>query len=63
METKEPLVVASKVKKYVKESGSGMNTSAAVIDILTEKVKRLLDAGIECAKKDKRKTLMDRDLL
>ncbi len=54
------LVVASKVKAYIKEK-SGMNTSAAVMEALTKAVERECDKAIENAKSEKRKTVMDRD--
>ncbi len=56
----ECLVVASKVKNYIRES-SQLNTSAAVMDILSAQVKSLCDKAVENAKKDGRKTVMDRD--
>lgn len=56
----DTLVVASKLKAYIREK-SGMNTSAAVIDVLSEKIRRLCDQAIEHAKNDGRKTVMDRD--
>lgn len=57
---KEVLVVASKLKTYIREQ-SGMNTSSAVIDAISEKVRMLCDQAIENAKRDGRKTVMDRD--
>ena len=57
---KETLIVASKLKNYIREK-SGMNTSAAVIDILSDKVRALCDQAMEAAKTDGRKTVMDRD--
>ncbi len=57
----EVLVVVSKVRKYIADV-SGMNTSASVYDALTERVKRLCDRAIEEAKRQGRKTVMDRDL-
>jgi histone H3/H4 len=57
---KEILVVSSKIKSFVKESGD-LNTSANVFEVLSGKVEELLKKAIENAKKDKRKTLMDRD--
>lgn len=54
------LVVASKVKGYIRTS-SGMNTSATVMDALSAKVRKLCDQAIENAKSDGRKTVMDRD--
>lgn len=58
----EVLVVTSKIKKIIKEKG-GMNTSAATIDILSKAVERLCLKGIESAKADGRKTVMDRDII
>ena len=57
---KEVLVVASKLKNYIREK-SGMNTSGAVVDALSEKIRALCDSAIENAKRDGRKTVMDRD--
>jgi histone H3/H4 len=56
----DTLVVASKLKAYIREK-SGMNTSAAVVDVLSTKLRRLCDQAIERAKSDGRKTVMDRD--
>ena len=56
----EALVVASKLKAYIREK-SGMNTSAAVIGVLSEKLRHMCDQAIESAKQDGRKTVMDRD--
>ena len=58
--TAEALVVASKLKSYIREK-SGMNTSAAVIAILSEKIRQMCDRAIETAKSEGRKTVMDRD--
>jgi histone H3/H4 len=56
----EILVVTSKVKKYIKEKGE-MNCSATVIEKLSKMVQDECDRAVENAKKDKRKTVMDRD--
>jgi len=56
----EVLVVVSKLKAYVK-ARSGMNTSDAVVDVLSAKVRRLCDAAIEVAQADGRNTVLDRD--
>jgi histone H3/H4 len=58
--TNEVLVVASKTKDYIRKA-SGMNTSAAVMEALSNKVRQLCDQAIERAKADGRKTVMDRD--
>lgn len=57
----DALVVASKVKKYIKDKAD-MNTSASTIDALTEAVARLCDQAIENARADGRKTVKDRDI-
>lgn len=56
------LVVTSKIKKLIKEKGD-MNTSAATIEILSKAIERLCLKGIESAKADGRKTVMDRDII
>jgi histone H3/H4 len=58
--TAETLVVATKLKGYIRAQ-SGMNTSSAVIQVLSDKVRMLCDQAIESAKRDGRKTVMDRD--
>lgn len=55
------LVVASKVKAYIKEKSGGMNTSASVIEALTRLIEKECDKAIANAQDDKRKTVMDRD--
>jgi histone H3/H4 len=57
---KEILVVASKLRKYVKDA-AGMNTAGNVAEVLSDKIRQLTDAAIERAKSDGRKTLKDRD--
>ena len=54
------LIVTSKLKKYVK-ARSGLNTSDAVMNALSDRVRRLCDDAIERAREEGRKTLMDRD--
>ena len=56
----DTLVVVSKVKAFVKKS-SELSTSAAVMDVLTKIVERECLKAIENAKRDNRKTVMDRD--
>lgn len=56
----EVLVVVSKLKNYIKNS-SGMNTSGNVPAKLSELIRGLCEGAIENAKKDGRKTVMDRD--
>ena len=56
----EALVVASKVKKYIKET-AGLSTSAQAIDQLTIRVQAICAQAADNAKSSKRKTVMDRD--
>lgn len=56
----EVLVVASKLKKYIKEA-SGLNTSNAVMAALSGRIRELCDNAIETARGDGRKTVLDRD--
>jgi histone H3/H4 len=56
----EVLVVASKLKNYVKVKYD-FNTSANVMDRLSDLMRGLVDDAIENARAEGRKTLMDRD--
>jgi histone H3/H4 len=60
MEKKEVLVIASKVKAYIR-SKAGMNTAGNVPEVMSELVRGLCDQAIENAKSDGRKTVKDRD--
>jgi len=57
----ETLVVASKLKKLIKEEG-GMNTSSSLISALSERVRSLCKEAIANAQGEGRKTVMDRDI-
>lgn len=59
MET-EVLIVASKLKQYVKDKYD-LSTSANVMDALSREVRRLTDQASKKAMAEGRKTLMDRD--
>ena len=48
-DSNEVLVVASKVKGYIRER-SGMNTSANVLEALSQKIRGLCDVAIENAR-------------
>lgn len=60
MADNEVLVVASKVKTYIKAQGD-MKTSASVLSALSDKIRSMCDAAIESARNDGRKTVLDRD--
>ncbi|HVJ14332.1 MAG TPA: hypothetical protein VM686_02785, partial [Polyangiaceae bacterium] len=53
-------IVVSKLKAYIK-ARSGMNTSDAVTDALSDHIRRLCDLAIDNASVDNRKTVLDRD--
>ena len=57
----EILVVVSKIKDYIREQ-SGMNTSAGVMEVLSDRVRELSDVAIGNAKEDGRQTVMGRDV-
>ena len=56
----EILIVASKLKQYVKDKYD-LSTSANVMEALSREVRRLTDQAAKKAIADGRKTLMDRD--
>ncbi|MDH4469306.1 MAG: hypothetical protein QE271_14705 [Bacteriovoracaceae bacterium] len=58
----EILVVASKVKKFIKEK-SDLNTSSQVLEQLTLRIERICLDSIKRAIDDGRKTVMDRDFV
>lgn len=60
-EEQEVLVVISKLKNYIRER-SGFNTAGSVAPALSDHLRRVCDAAIENARRDGRKTVMDRDL-
>lgn len=57
---REVLIVASKLKAYVRAS-AGMSTSDRALDPLSDAVRRLCDAAIRKARAEGRKTLLERD--
>ncbi len=60
MSDKEVLVVASKIKAYIKSSGD-MKTSGGVLEVLSDRLRAMCDQAIESARSDGRKTVLDRD--
>ena len=57
---KEILIVASKLKDYIKARAE-MNTSADVMEILSDFVRAKCDEAIDSARQEGRKTVLDRD--
>ena len=60
MSDNEVLVVASKIKTYIKNNGD-MKTSAGVLNVLSDRLRAMCDQAIESARSDGRKTVLDRD--
>jgi len=59
-EESDVLIVASKLKAYIR-ARSEMNTSERVFDVLSDEVRRIADRAIEEARREGRKTVLDRD--
>ena len=59
-ENREVLVVASKVKDYIK--GSGLQSSGEVVPALSERIYELLDVAMERTKTNGRATVRPHDL-
>ncbi len=57
----EILVVASRLKEYVK-ARAGMNTSDRVLLPLSDIIRTAVDEAIRNAERDERKTILDRDI-
>lgn len=57
---REILIIASRLKEYI-DARSQMNTSAQVMDVLSDYVRILCDRAIENAREEGRKTVLDRD--
>jgi len=60
--THDALVVTSKLKGYIKEKSDGMSTAGNVVPAISGIIAKLCDDAIANAQKDRRKTVMDRDL-
>lgn len=60
-ENKEILVVASKIKSYIKTVGD-MKCSSKFIEVLSQKVREVCDEAVKHARSDDRKTVLDKDL-
>lgn len=56
----EVLVIASRLKEYI-AARSEFNTSASVMNVLSDHLRKICDQGIEAARAEGRKTVMDRD--
>lgn len=59
---REVLIVASRLKEYI-QTRADMNTSAQVMDVLSDFVRIACDHAIDTARADGRKTVLDRDFV
>jgi hypothetical protein len=57
---REVLIVVSKLKSYVRER-SGMSTSDAVMELLSDRLRGMCNDAIRSAQRDGRRTVMERD--
>jgi histone H3/H4 len=57
---RETLIIASRLKEYI-HARAEMNTSAGVIDVLSDFVRIICDRATDNARADGRKTVLDRD--
>lgn len=62
MSEQEVLVVVSKLKNYIRDK-SEMNTAGSVAPKISDIVRLLCDKAIENARKDGRKTVMEKDFV
>lgn len=58
---REILIIASRLKHYIR-TVHGFNTSDAVLEALSDHVRRLVNRAAQNAREDDRKTILDRDL-
>lgn len=57
---RETLIIASRLKEHI-QARADMNTSATVMDVLSDFVRVICDRAIDNARADGRKTVLDRD--
>jgi hypothetical protein len=58
---REVLIVASRLKDYVR-ARAGFNTSERALDPLSDIIRLVCDQAIENARRDGRRTILDRDI-
>lgn len=56
----EVLIIASRLKEYI-QARSEFNTSASVMDVLSDHIRILCDRAMDQARAEGRKTVLDRD--
>lgn len=57
---REVLIIASRLKDYI-HARAEYNTSASVMDVLSDHIRIICDRAIDCARAEGRKTVLDRD--
>ncbi len=57
---REVLIIASRLKEYI-QARADFNTSASVMDVLSDHMRILCDRAIDHARAEGRKTVLDRD--
>jgi hypothetical protein len=57
---RDVLIIASRLKEYI-DARAEMNTSGQVMEVLSEFVRRACDRAIDNARREGRKTVMERD--
>jgi hypothetical protein len=56
------LIIASRLKDYIRVKSGGYNTSDRVLEPLSEIVRRVCDQAIRSAQREGRRTVLDRDI-
>jgi len=56
------LIIASRLKEYIRVKSGGYHTSDRVLGPLSEIVKRVCDQAIRSAQREGRRTVLDRDI-
>ncbi len=58
---RETLIIASRLKEYI-QARAEMNTSAGVMDVLSDYVRVICDRAVDNARAEGRKTVLERDM-
>ena len=59
---REVLLIASRLKQYVRSKSGGFNTSDRALDPLSDLVRQICDQAIDNARREGRMTVLDRDI-
>jgi histone H3/H4 len=61
VQDKEVLVIASRLKAYVRQRSGDMSTSAEALEVLSDLIRQQCDDAIRRARMDGRRTVKGRD--